>query len=69
MAVGAVLGLRPTLWLVAAGASTCVVWLIGSPLLTRHPGKPDDHPRRPEAAQAMSLRRNRVIETSSTTPE
>ena len=38
--VGAAIGLRPTLWLAAAGACTCAAWLIGTPLLAR-PAPPE----------------------------
>jgi MFS family permease len=35
--LGTVLGLRPTLLVAAIGASTCVLWLVGTPVLRRYP--------------------------------
>ena len=34
-ALGASIGLRPTLWISVVGASACALWLLGSPILTR----------------------------------
>ena len=41
--LGAAIGLRPTLWISVAGATSCALWLIGSPLLARPtPANADD---------------------------
>ena len=46
-AIGTTIGLRPTLWLAAAGQTLAVVWLLASPLRQMRdfpqPGHPQDH--------------------------